>query len=972
MHRARTARRALSALGVVLWIVMATAGHAVAQISTATVQGKVSDQTGVLPGVTVTARETDSGMSREATTDAEGAYSIPGLRPGTYEIRVTMSQYKPQARTVTALVGQTLSVDFRVSPDVTYSETVQVVSERLSDIRTTEVTTNVTQEQLRYLPQNTRNFLNFAALAPGMRVADNEFRKEVTSGALPSSHTNVFIDGVSFKNDLILGGVVGQDASRGNPFPQNAVQEFQVLTQNFKAEYEKASSAVITAITRSGGNTFSGEVFGFYQDKRLVQNEGVRQVEGLFTKIDDLKDPPFNQPKATYERWQWGASLGGPIVRDRMQFFASYEENRQDRDGTVLVGTVTGAPQALVDRLRAFEGTFTSPFRERLLFGKVSYQPRSAHHLQVTYNFRNETDIRGFGGQGGTNSFQTAENVRNRVDSLQGKYQIAGTKGLNETYLSYQRYRWNPTAENYDIVGENFSDLLRIGGRDTNQHMVQARTSLRHDYTRFARWHGTHTTKVGGLASYADYDIRKELNGNPLFVYVGGISWNFPARALYGVGDPNLSGTNGQFGVFAQDDWAVTPRLTLNLGIRWDYETGMINTEYVTPDAVRLATAAFIDNDRYFTDGDDRSPFYGAWQPRAGFSYDVSGNGRSVVFGGYGRYSDRILFDWTLAERARLQYATRTFQFSESGGVRDGVQTIVWDPSYLSRQGLDSLIALGIAPNPEVHLMDNEVKPPVSDQWSIGFRQRIGHIVASATYTGIRSRNILTFIRGNRRPDGTCCVVVPGYSGIIVADLEGRKTWFDGMYFQAERPFGSGGKRWGFSVTYTLGKAEQIGGDQFSLDYRTVADYPRHPTGNDERHRVVTSGIFGLPFDFIGSVFMTLGSGTPYTITDVSRGVTADLSHIKRNAGRPDQFDFIIPNAWAYRSVDLQLEKSFRFGQKRAVSLIFQGFNIFSFDNFSGYQGNIPTLPATNPNFGRPSSLLDPGSRLQFGLRYGF
>ena len=125
---------------------------------------------------------------------------------------------------------------------------------RLVDTRTSEVTTNVTEEQVRYLPQNTRNFLNFAALAPGVRVADNEIRKEITAGALPSQNINVFIDGVSYKNDVIEGGVIGQDASRGNPFPQNAVQEFQVITQNYKAEYEKAASAIITAITKSGGN----------------------------------------------------------------------------------------------------------------------------------------------------------------------------------------------------------------------------------------------------------------------------------------------------------------------------------------------------------------------------------------------------------------------------------------------------------------------------------------------------------------------------------------------------------------------------------------------------------------------------------------------------------------------------------------------------------------------------------------------
>ena len=122
--------------------------------------------------------------------------------------------------------------------------------------------------------------------------ADNEFRKEVTSGALPSQHTNVFIDGVSYKNDMILGGVVGQDASRGTPFPQNAVQEFQVLTQNFKAEYEKGGSSIITAVTRSGGNAYHGDVFSFYQDRDFAQTETMRNIGGTFQKVETWRPSP--------------------------------------------------------------------------------------------------------------------------------------------------------------------------------------------------------------------------------------------------------------------------------------------------------------------------------------------------------------------------------------------------------------------------------------------------------------------------------------------------------------------------------------------------------------------------------------------------------------------------------------------------------------------------------------------------------
>jgi Carboxypeptidase regulatory-like domain/TonB dependent receptor-like, beta-barrel len=947
---------------------LAMAAPTAAQVSTATIQGTVTDASGALPGATVTAREVQSGFTHEATSEADGSFTLAGLRPGRYEIKVAVSQYKPEAKTVEVLVGQTVTLNFRINPDVVVTESVTVVGDtRLVDTRTSEITTNVTQEQMRYLPQNSRNFLNFAALAPGVRVSDNEFRKEFSAGALPSQNVNVFIDGVSFKNDIIDGGVVGQDSSRGNPFPQNAVQEFQVLTQNYKAEYEKAASSIITAVTRSGGNRYSGELFNYYQDKHLVDNEAiVRDASNVFVKGETT-------PKPTYERWQWGVALGGPIIQDRAQFFGSYEENRQDRAAQVLVGTVSTAPPALVQRLRTFEGTFTSPFREKLLFGKMSFQPAQGQHAEITYNWRNESDIRGFGGQGASNSYQTAENVHNRVDSVQGKWQLAKTRFLNETYGSYQRYRWNPKPENPDIIGENFQGLLRIGGRDTEQFMVQQRVSVRNDFSQFLKWYGSHTTKIGGIVSVADYDFTKLFNGNPLFTYRGDISWDFPASANFGSGNPDLNARNYQFGIFAQDDWAIGPRLTLNLGLRWDYESDMLNNGYVTPENVRAATAPFVDNARYFTDGDDRPPFYGSWQPRLGFSYDITGKGQTVAFGGWGRYYDRVLYNSTLDERFRLQYAVRTFQFSRDGAIRDGVQTIVWDPSYLSVAGLEGIIAQGRAPNPEVFLIANDTKPPVSDQWSLGARHSFKGIVTSVTYTGTRSRNLFTFIFGTRRPDGTCCLTVPGFANILMSDPEGRKAWFDGLYLQVDRPYsGSGKVKYGYSLTYTLGKSEQTGGDLFSLDFPRVSDYPRYPTGTDERHRLVMTGIFGLPYGFIASTFITLGSGTPYTIDDQSQGGGVNQRRLLRNGGRPEQFAFIFPDAWAYRSVDLQLEKGFHFGGAHVVSVIFQGFNIFSFDNFSGYQGFIPTLPATNPNFGRPSSLIDPGARLQFGVRYGF
>ncbi len=132
---------------------------------------------------------------------------------------------------------------------------------RSSRRKQSEIATNVTAQQIEELPQNNRNFLNFAALAPGVRIVEQREQPGGPRRRAAGLQHNVFIDGTSYKNDVLQGGVVGQDSSRGNPFPQNAVQEFRVLTQNFKAEYEKASSALITAVTKSGGNDFHGDVF---------------------------------------------------------------------------------------------------------------------------------------------------------------------------------------------------------------------------------------------------------------------------------------------------------------------------------------------------------------------------------------------------------------------------------------------------------------------------------------------------------------------------------------------------------------------------------------------------------------------------------------------------------------------------------------------------------------------------------------
>jgi hypothetical protein len=197
----------------------------------------------------------------------------------------------------------------------------------------------------------------------------------------------------------------------------------------------------------------------------------------------------------------------------------------------------------------------------------------------------------------------------------------------------------------------------------------------------------------------------------------------------------------------------------------------------------------------------------------------------------------------------------------------------------------------------------------------------------------------------------------------VLVSSDAKKNWFDALYLTAERPFEG---KWGFRVNYTLGKAEAIGGDLFSLDYPSVDAYPRHPSATDERHRIVATGIVGVPGDVILSTFVTLASGLGYTITDTSHGSGPNLTQVLLFAGRPDA-------ALAYQSVDARVEKLFRFPPRRQASIALEGFNIFNHTNFGCYEGFIPTLPAVNADFGQPRCTLDNSSRrLQLGVRYSF
>ena len=950
-----------------------------AQTSTGTLRGYIRSAGGAaVADAQVVARNTATNQQRGALTSAAGAYSLGGLRPGSYEVSVRRIGFSPQTRTVQVQVGQVLDVNFDVGQAATQLAGVEVVATTsLPERKTSEVATNVTLAQINDLPTASRNFLDLAALAPGVRVDPDRVdgtSKTFSAGALPAQNINVFVDGASYKNDIVVGGVAGQQDSRGNPFPRNAVQEFRITTANFKAEYQKASSAIITAITKSGTNVWSGNAFANIQNQSFVALD-------TFSRAQRVTNPNFTLPD--YSRYLVGLSGGGPLVNDKLFFFGSYEGNYQNRQGRVaLQGDVTKLPS----NVQAVNGqTNTSPFRSNLLFGKLSYNPSEKQSWELTGDFRHETDIRRFAGQFAPvqRAYSAGENFRNTVATGRVKQTMYGTDKVNEAQLSYQLYEYNPDPLDFSTVGLEYDGGNRLGGADTRQDLRQGRTSLRDDYTYSGyKMGGVHAIKIGGNFDFVTYNINKQLNENPLFTFSNSNNNAFPVRAVIGTGDPRLKTNNSQVGLYAQDDWSPTQRLSFNLGVRWDYESKMFNTSYVTPKAVRDSITAYrdslllkFDTQNYLTDGTQRKNFLGAIQPRVGFAYSVDETERTTVFGGVGIFYDRQTYNSLIDETFSRQHPNYRFQFATTAAP--GV--LAWDPKYLSQAGLLAALAGGNAPPTDVFLLPNDLKPPKSTQFNAGVRHDFGTVNAAITYTGTRSTNGLSFEFANfgLNPDGGCCPSknLPAYGNILVGNNT-IHTWYNAMFLQVDRPYRRTGENagWGAGLAYTLAKAESEGGDLFSFPRVSAFGFTRYEIGNSERHRVVANGIVDVPWAWgmQASTLITLGSGNRIAGQDFS----GPLPFFNRGGAEPQKFSFILPNFWAYRNVDIRLRKDLTPTRGKKFGITADVFNVFNFNNYGCFDDvaftNDNGVRTANPKFGNGNCVIADARRLQLGAQVDF
>jgi outer membrane receptor protein involved in Fe transport len=1001
-HRNRT--KLLGSLltgGVATVLALPTAGWA--QSADAALRGQAP------PNSVVTAKNLATGAVRRTNAGADGAYTLAGLPAGTYRVDAGPGT----EHTVTVTVASVATLDLGAGTGTTAEGTLEeiiVKATRLIEVKTSEIGTTVSQHQIDVTPQITRNFLEFADAVPGMSFqVDSNGRTSLHSGTQSTSSSNVYIDGVGQKNYVRSGGITGQagsDASgsrnpgdSGNPFPQLAIGEYKVITSNYKAEYDQISGAAITAQTKSGTNSFHGEVFGDYT---TASWRAVTPAE------DAAGGAKVGGPSKEY-----GFAVGGPIIQDQLHYFFTYEGKRFTTPNVVKPPSISDAngnlihPELILSTsLRGNYGPVSNPFNEDLYFGKLDWEVTDRDRLEMTAKVRRESQV---SGAGGVIAASAAFNYLNQDTRGQLRWEHNGDHWLNDALVTYEDTVDAPTPIGpgpgavyvYTDSRGGFDQLLQIDGQSptTFFRTTQKGEGLQDDFTLSdLTWAGDHTVKMGVKFKDVKLSARDASTAAVYYYYVAppgtvaplptSLDAN-PFQVQFGNkvnnGSPiTATSSNQQFGVYFQDDWVINARFTLNLGVRYDLEKTPSYTGYVTPAATVAAifgpdtqinpvTAQTyaqtlanggVNINNYISNGHNRKDPSNEVQPRLGFSFDINGDQRHVIFAGAGRAYDRNLFDVLQKEVNKSALSEPTIQFRSASAPPDAscgttsaltATCLDWNPIYLTAAGLQT-IGGGAG---EQDLINNNLKAPYSDQYSIGMRNKVGDWNTSATIAQINSHDGLVGQWGNRYPNGNwydascgpwCSGGVPGLGTLILWD-NGRETRNTEVLLSAEKPY-TRESGWAATIAYTYSNAKEnvFFSDNYQFDYPSVKEIGRVTSPAVPKHRLVLTGSVDGAWGMTYAGKLTLESVKPYVTND---GQCNDKNgnatpcvpfgspyfYIAQYLGNP---------TFAYKAIDLQASKSIDLPRGLALQV---RLDVLNAANAKNYDSQSVIDPWPNPAY---------------------
>ena len=911
-----------------------------AQTTNGVIAGIVNDAQGaVLPGVTVTVRNVDTGFTRTIVTESDGRYRHAGLPPGRYALRAELQGFGAvEVTEITLNIGAELlrNVTMQVQ-GVQESVTVSAQAAVVETTRT-EVSAVVTQEQMEMLPLETRQPIGLALLLPGTSqdaVRKGKFNANIGAGAF------------TMASGLLVDGMWNKEANTGEPrqdFPESAIREFRVFVSQAPAEYGWTAGGTVSFATKSGTNQFSGEAFEFLRHKNLNTMNKFEEASGL--------------PKPNYKRHQFGGALGGPVVRDRLHFFAAAERT----DTTPYVTVTTGRS----DLYRALEGTFPIPEYSNMTFTRGDLQITPANTVFARYAWQ-DSDFT-CDGCGGNAAFLSGPAgvqqpsvgyQQKRYALVAGHTWVVSSRMINEMRGQFTNYHFRqhpegvkPQENLFDTSPARFKPLTSayvfpslIWGTNSNNYAAQYARELRDDFAVTA---GAHTWKAGGgfLHLVIDQDLRDNLG-----------TWTFASDQLFDPDTPaimaNLTGArlfaaalgsfrryspNQLWNFFVQDEWRVRPNVTLNLGLRYDlqrkgFNEGLdLNNKTMFPTTGTPTQIPYVD---FAKRGDTNNI-----GPRLGLAWDLNG-GKSVVRAGYGIYYNPLNLIVSSVEQANFRQANIT----------------ITNPSYPDPyQGQDPLRFASTAPQ-NISILDNDIQNVESYATTAGISHEIATnlaVHADIVYTQIR--NVAQAIDINARANGATGLRPLNQFARIEQTRSNGHLDYTALMLRLDRRLAN---RFLSTVSYTLGKSDGNVVSANVTSRMTQSEAPeldQGPTISDRRHVLVASGSVVLPYNVnVGGVW-TLRSTMPFSAlagVDINGdGVNTDyVPGTSRNLGNRETAEMLqAVNAWRasrslaaiaasqidennYNSVDLRVSKSISLRGTRKVEIIGQVFNIFGRDN---------------------------------------
>jgi hypothetical protein len=940
---------------------------ATAQQGTSEIRGRVHDPQGaVLPGVTVTVRNQDTGMYRETVSNADGTYFVSGVTPGTYEVVAELQGFKKYSRKDVRLeIGKTATVDVGLEVG-SLEEVVNVSAESpIVDITSKEVGGTVTARELVELPSVNRNFVGFVGLMPGIipSISTESFGSDsVTVNGQDPRNNNYMLDGANNNDD-----VIGQRAGTQARTPIEAVQEFQVITNQFDAEFGRTTGAIINAVTKQGTNQWRGSAFGFFQDAELTAKD-------YFAKKNNLNKPDTSQQ-------QFGGTVGGPIVRDKAHFFFSVERVRIDEGITV---NVPARPE--------FNATTTEATRVWNTVARFDHQLNANHTWGVRW-------LREYSPQFNQIIGSVTLEASREEDDLDQTVVTSLNSVLSNSRVNTLRLSW--TQEDVAFANPCFNTNGRNqGGCDptltfetftTQQSSVaQARVNDAIAIEDTLSWfvpgkRGDHDIKVGvqGQYSQSRNDTQDNLNGTFSFGRSNGPfdpanPFTYPDRFSIRVGGPGRSlNKSNYFSVFAQDKWKMSDRLTLSVGLRYDLEIVPIR---------EVDNPLFEDENNYPIDKNNI-------QPRIGFAYNTA-DSRGVIRGGYGRFFDKTHFELIGGIYTNTVFASsfnRNFPLNNADpnprlGLFPTDPFLVGGPfltpdklALLERDfgGGASLRNTGATwDNPNRRL-------PYTDQITAGYERQLGRdFSASVDYVHAFARDLLISRQLNPTLRATTAVTSPNvrqgsailtettaalrakygptfgnFTGGITIPENVGKTDYDALMFQVEKRYSNNfSARAAYTLSYSRGNTAGAGvpASPFQVLDDLNLDLNEGPTGLDQRHNFVISGAALVPRTgglMVSWVARAL-SGTPFTIVngdiDPDRnGTIAEPLPSGTYSGTGEdsyEVDFESKRNGAYGpgffKLDLRLGYKFALPGRQTLELAGEIFNVTDRVNFSNPSGN--------------------------------